>query len=318
MIGCGAVTEVKSGPAYNISGKSKLVGVTSRTISSAQNYARRHNVPIVFNDINTLINSSEIDAVYIATPPATHLNIAKRVAEAGKPCCIEKPIAVNFSEASDIVKAFEEQKLPLFIAYYRRSLPRFQTIKSLLEDNRIGEVRHIHWSLTRPPRPEDVTGDLSWRTDARQAPGGYFDDLACHGLDLFDYYFGQIVKVKGHALNQQALYKVPDAFSASWIHEDGLTGSGFWNFGASDRYDEVRIFGAKGNIRFSMFNNESIECETINGVEILDIDHPKHLHEFHVQNIISHLEGHMVHPSTGESALRTSWVCEQILKSSDI
>ena len=315
LIGCGAVTEVKSGPAYNVSGKSHLVGVTSRTLASATDYASRHNVLKVFETPSAMINSSSIDAVYIATPPSSHLKLALSVAQARKPCCIEKPISINHAEAIAIAKAFSDNGIPLFIAYYRRSLPRFQAIKSWILDGKIGDVRHIHWSLTRRPTKNDINHSFGWRTEPQEAPGGYFDDLACHGLDLFDFYFGPIMAANGQTLNQQKLYSVPDSFSGTWLHETGVTGSGYWNFASFERSDEVRVIGSHGKITFSMFADESIKCITAGGIEKLDIKHPKHLHKFHVENIISHLEGHSTHPSTGESAMRTAWVCEQILGS---
>lgn len=315
MIGCGAVTEVKSGPAYNVLGKSSLVGVTSRTLASAKDYASRHNVPNVFENPSAMINSSSIDAIYIATPPSSHLELAMSVAKAKKPCCIEKPISINYAKATEITKAFGDNGTPLFIAYYRRSLPRFQAIKSWISDGKVGDIRHIHWSLTRTPTKNDIDHKFGWRTDPNEAPGGYFDDLACHGLDLFDFYFGPIMDAKGQTLNQQKLYNVPDSFSATWLHETGVTGSGYWNFSSFDRSDEVQVIGSHGKISFSMFADECIKCITADGIEILDIDHPTHLHKFHVENIISHLQGLTIHPSTGESAMRTAWVCEQILSS---
>ena len=313
MIGCGDVTEVKSGPAYNVDGKSRLFGVTSRTLASAVDYASRHNVPKVFENASAMINSSSIDAIYIATPPSSHHELALSVARAGKPCCIEKPISINHEEAISITKAFNDAKTPVFVAYYRRSLPRFQQIKSWLSQGKIGDVRHIHWGLTRVPNKSDIDQDLGWRTNPQEAPGGYFDDLACHGLDLFDYYFGPIVNASGQTSNQQKLYNVSDSFSGNWLHETGVTGSGYWNFASFERSDKVQIVGAQGKITFSMFEDDSIKCETIEGTEVLNIDHPRHLHKFHVENIVSHMDGLSVHPSTGESATRTAWACEQIL-----
>lgn len=313
MIGCGDVTEVKSGPAFRIAGKSRIAGVFSRTQSSAEDYAKRHNIPRVFSSVSDLIDSPDIDAVYIATPPAAHPGFALDVARAKKPCCIEKPIANSYAEARRITESFQAAGAPLFVAFYRRALPRFETVRSWISDGKIGKVRHVHWALTQQPTPEDLAEQYSWRIDPDIAPGGYFDDLACHGLDLFDHFLGPITQASGVAVNQQNLYKVPDAVSANWLHESGITGTGYWNFAADETADAVTIIGEKGRISFSVFDDTNPKCETQDGVLSPDIRHPKHIQEFHVKRMVEHLSGRSTYSSTGESATRTAWVCDRIL-----
>jgi len=313
MIGCGDVTEVKSGPAFNIPEKSRLFGVVSRTESSAKDYAKRHNIPRVFRTVSDLIDCSEIDAVYIATPPSSHAALALEVARANKPCCIEKPIANNYSNALQVTEAFKTAGAPLFVSYYRRSLPRFLTIRFWILEGKIGNVRHIHWGLMQRPKAEDIDQDYAWRKDPNHAPGGYFDDLACHGLDLFDFFFGEITQAHGISVNQQGIYVVPDSVSANWRHKGNVTGTGFWNFCANENSDEVVIIGEKGKIIFSIFDDTSPRYEVIGEIVSVDIDHPQHVQKYHVEGMIDQLLGGFSYSSTGESATRTAWVCEQIL-----
>jgi predicted dehydrogenase len=313
MIGCGAVTERKSAPAYSQVSGSKLVAVAARRSSAAKAYAERQGIQLVFDDIGELIRSAEVDAVYIATPPSSHLALALQVADAGKPCCVEKPLAMSYTEAVRMVKAFEAAGQPLFVAYYRRSLPRFTQVKRWIDAGEIGDIRHIHWSLARTPSLSDLSGDANWRTDVKEAPGGYFEDLACHGLDLFDYFAGPICEASGVSRNQQELYGVPDTVAASWAHAGGATGSAFWNFGAFQQTDEVAITGAKGGIRFAVFDEAPVVLETISDPQALDIPNPDPIQLHHVEDMIQHLAGTSTHPSTGESAARTEWVMDQIL-----
>ena len=313
MVGCGDVTEVKSAPAYSIPLRSALVGVTSRTISKAHDYAARHNIEHVFDSAAALINSEHIDAVYIATPPASHVQLALLAAEARKPCCIEKPIAINYAGARQITDAFAASNTPVFIAYYRRTLPQFETVRSWIEAGRIGKVRHVHWGLHRAPTPDDLNKIPAWRTQPQHAPGGYFDDLACHGLDLFDHFFGPIKHAAGQARNELKLYDVPDSVTGHWVHENGITGSGFWNFTSVNGPDQVEIIGEQGKIFFSVFGDTPLMCETKSGTETLKIENPKHVQEFHAKRIMDHLEGLSAHPSLGESAARCAWVCDRIL-----
>ncbi len=174
IIGCGAVTEVKSGPAYQQTPGFVLHAVMRRDGAKAQDYAQRHQVPLWFDDADALIAHPEINAVYIATPPDSHLFYALKVAAAGKVCCVEKPMALNSDECAQMNAAFKQAGVPLFVAYYRRSLPRFLQVQQWLAQGEIGTVRHLHWSFSRTTNPADAAGQPNWRTDPMQAGGGYF------------------------------------------------------------------------------------------------------------------------------------------------
>ncbi len=313
FIGCGAVTEVKSGPAYQKVKGFELAAVMRRDQVLAEDYAQRHGVAKVYSHAEDLINDSSIDAVYIATPPDTHKLYGLQVAKAGKPCCIEKPLAPNFNDGKEIVDAFDKAKQPLFVAYYRRSLPRFQHLKTLLDDGAVGKVRHLNWQLTRQVQQRDRDSTYHWRTDSKVAPGGYFDDLGCHGLDLFSYLLGDFEIVKGVSRNQQKLYSAKDAVSACWLHGSGATGSGVWNFASSERRDDVLIEGSEGELLFSVFEERPILLRNKAGEQSFDIAHPENVQLHHVEAMREALINGDKHVSTGTTALHTSWVMDAIL-----
>ena len=312
IIGCGDVTERKSGPAYQKTDGFELKAVMRRDIDKAADYARRHNIDKYGTDADALINDPEIDAVYIATPPDTHKFYALKVAQAGKPCCIEKPMAPTYADCVEIMTAFDAKFLPLFVAYYRRSLPRFLKIKQWIEEGRIGTVRNLHWHLTKMPSPVDISGEYNWRTDATIAAAGYFEDLASHGLDLFAYFFGDVKEVSGVSLNQQGLYTAKDAIAASWLHTSGITGTGSWNFGAYEREDKVTIYGSAGTITFAVFDEVPLMLTNAAGREEAVIEHPENIQLYHVQNMREHLLGNITHPSTGRTGAHTNWILDRI------
>lgn len=134
MIGTGDVTEKKSGPGFYKAKNSVLYGVTNRTLAKAEDYAKRHHVEKVFASVDDLLADPKVDAVYIATPPGSHKDYALRCAEAGKVCYIEKPIALTYNEALEISEAFKKANVKAFVAYYRRTLPRFTEVKVLLDE----------------------------------------------------------------------------------------------------------------------------------------------------------------------------------------
>ncbi|ROS01076.1 putative dehydrogenase [Sinobacterium caligoides] len=314
IIGCGAVTEVKSGPAYQKTNGFQLAAVMRRSKSLAKDYAQRHNVEAYYCCADALINDESIDAIYIATPPDTHKQYALRVAEAGKVCCIEKPIAPTYEDSKEILEAFERAKVPLFVAYYRRSLPRFNKVKELLESGSIGIVRHISWHLNKPANDIDLSRKYNWRTDKDIALGGYFDDLASHGLDLFAYLLGEFEVVRGVGSNQQGLYSSLDAVSACWAHKSGATGAGSWNFGGFSRKDAVTIYGSDGELSFSVFDEQPITLSQPTRQQEIHIENPQNIQLYHVNNIAKQLFSGCEHPSSGATATHTSWVMDQILR----
>ena len=314
IIGCGNVTEIKSGPAYKLTDGFQLSAVMRRDYDKLLDYVKRHDIAKYYTDASELINDNEIDAVYIATPPDTHLYYAFKVAEAGKPCCIEKPLSPSYKDSLTICDHFESKNIPLFVAYYRRSLPRFNTIKTWLKNNSIGKVRHISWLLSRCPNKHDLSGNYNWRTDAKIAEGGYFDDLACHGIDLFTFLLGDIKEVSGISLNQQQLYQAKDAFAACWKHKGNVTGTGSWNFGCDRVEDRVEIFGSKGKIQFSVFKEDPLILDSVDNHEEIFIENPPNIQLYHVKNMKRQLlEDNYVHPSNGHTATHTSWVMDKIL-----
>src|SRR4029077_15606048 len=137
----------------------------------AEDYARRHNVPRWYDNADALIRDPEVNAVYVATPPGLHLEYALKVAAAGKPCYVEKPMARSHAECARMIDAFERAKLPLFVAYYRRSLPRFVKAKEIIDSGQLGRVTGCRYRRLCPDRP--VPPDF-WRMDAAQSGGGLF------------------------------------------------------------------------------------------------------------------------------------------------
>lgn len=313
IIGCGNVTELKSGPAYQKVEGFQLAAVMRRNLEKAQDYATRHGVESFYSKAEDVINNDAIDAVYIATPPDSHKEYALKVVAAGKPCCIEKPLSPSYPDSLTIYESFNDQNLPLFVAYYRRCLPRFNMIKTWLENDDIGAIRHIRWHLSKPASQMDLSRQYNWRTDAEIASGGYFDDLASHGLDLFTYLLGNIQQAQGISINQQGLYSAKDAITASWLHKSGVTGSGSWNFGCSDREDSVEIFGSKGKIEFSIFDEQPLILKNNNGERSLFVEHPENIQLYHVQAMRDQVLGNKRHPSDGLSATHTSWFMDKIL-----
>jgi len=308
IIGCGYVTEVKSGPGFQKARNSSLVAVMRRNRELAKDYARRHGVPKWYDDADDLIQDPDVDAVYIATPPYAHKEYTIRCAQAGKPVYVEKPMGMNFSECQEMIKACQEREVPLFVAYYRRCLPRFLKIKELLDAGAIGGIRGIMMSLYAP-----LPGEFGWHYTPQVGGGGKFVDMGCHTLDFLDYALGPIKSVAGFAGNLGGHYLAEDIVTGAFEFESGVQAVGIWSFTASKMIDKTEIIGTIGKICFSSFNTEPIVLVTQDGVTEFAIDNPAHVHQPLTQTIVDELNGVGHCPSTGESGARTSWVMDQLL-----
>ena len=312
IIGCGNVTEVKSGPGFQKAQGSQLVAVMRRNAVLAQDYAERHGVPKWYADAEALINDPEVDAVYIATPPNSHRDYTLDVAQAGKPAYVEKPMALNSLECQEMVTACQAAGTPLFVAYYRRALPRFLKTKELVTSGMIGELRFVEVYLTQPleNHPPD---QLPWRLRPEIAGGGLFVDLASHTLDFLDFVLGPVSRVRGFARNQAGAYPAEDIVSAAFEFENGVQAVGTWCFSSFESADHITFVGSSGKVTLSTFGTEPVRLETSDGNQVFDLPNPPHIQQPLIQQVVNELLGLGSCVSTGESALRTSWVMDQLL-----
>jgi len=316
IIGCGDVTEVKSGPGFQKANNSSLVAVMRRTGELAKDYAQRHGVPKWYDNAEALIHDPDVDAVYIATPPSSHKEYALLCAQTGKPIYVEKPMALNFEDCQTMIAACQSAGVPLFVAYYRRALRRFLKIKELLEAQAIGEVRFVTITLYQPLHPDELDPqNLPWRVIPEIAGGGRFVDLAAHMLDFLDYILGPIRLVRGFASNQAGKFPAEDIVTGTFVFESGVHGVGIWCFTGFAEVDLTEIIGTKGKISFSTFDADPVNLTTNEGVTEFSIEYPPHIQQPLIQTVVDELNdiGHC--PSTGESGARTSWVMDQMLQS---
>ena len=314
IVGCGDVCEVKSGPGLYKAEGSALTAVMRRNGELAADFARRHDVARWYDDGDRLINDPEVDAVYVATPPDTHMEYTCKAAAAGKPVYVEKPMARTFDECQTMIRACEAAGVPLWVGYYRRRLPKFLKIQELLEQGAIGDVRSVLVRYYQPPKQSDAFPDQrSWRVDPEIAGAGLFLDLGSHMLDILDYLLGPISGVQGFAANQAGLYDAEDIVCGSFTFESGVQGTGTWMFTGFENLDWTEIEGTKGRIGYVCFDASPIALTTSAGTEEISITQPDHVHQPLIQTIVDELNGRGRCPSTGVSGARTSWVMDEML-----
>jgi predicted dehydrogenase len=312
IIGCGDVCEVKSGPAFAKIDGSRLVAVMRRDPVKSEDYAKRHGVPRWYADAGQLIDDPEVNAVYIATPPGAHAELALKVAAAGKPCYVEKPMARSYAECVRMIDAFRDAKVPLFVAYYRRRLPRFVKAKQLIDEGRLGTITGVVYRHTRLFRPSQAG---EWRLDPALSGGGLLLDLGSHAIDLFDFFLGPLSDVHGNA-TRFSEGRVEDTVAMTFRTPGGAVGSASWNFAGASRIDLMEIEGTKARVTLSCFGDDPIRLESPDGeVEQFDLRNPPHIQQPLIQSIVDELLGRGDKcPSTGETAARASRVMDDVLE----
>lgn len=316
MIGCGEVTENKSGPGFYKAENSALVAVMARNRDKAVDYAKRRGVARVYERAADLIQAPEVDAVYVATPPSSHLELGLMVAAAGKPCLMEKPMAMNYAECVRMNDAFRSHGVPLFVAYYRRALPRFLKVRQLLNGGAIGTVTAVHITVSKrlaAPAMSASERAKQWRFDPTIAGAGLFLDLGSHSIDLLDFLLGRITRVCGYAVNTGHAYMAEDVTVACFEFESAIVGTGIWNFNADHAGDGIVFTGSDATLYTPVFTDGDIVLRRKEAEETFVFRNPPHVHQPLIQSVVNHLHGRGQCESTGESGARASWAMDQCI-----
>ena len=302
IIGCGDVTELKSGPAFNKVANSALVAVMRRDAGKAADYARRHNVPRWYHDANQLINDAEVNAIYIATPPSSHEQYTLAAINAGKPVYVEKPMALNYAAAKRMATAAAAKNIKLVVAHYRREWPLFKKIKELINDNAIGKPKLAELEFFRPPltKEELAIEKNAWRVNPAISGGGLFHDLAPHQLDIMYWLFGPAQKISGIASNKNELYAADDTVTGNILFESGVGFAGDWRFTATEPKDHCEIIGSEGKLSFSFFSGNSIVLITNNKTTSFTFDALQHVQQPMIEKVVQYLLDEASNPCTGD------------------
>ncbi|MCW3089977.1 MAG: oxidoreductase [Ferruginibacter sp.] len=311
IIGCGDVTELKSGPAFNKVSNSALVAVMRRDAEKSKDYARRHNVPRWYDDANLLISDPEVNAIYIATPPDSHEAYALAAINAGKPVYVEKPMALNYAAAQNMTNTAAVKNVQLVVAHYRRQWPLFKKVKELLNDKAIGNVRLARLEFYKPPFSMEELRDAknAWRVNPAISGGGLFNDLAPHQLDLMYYFFGAAQKTTGLSTNQGGNYAADDMVAGNILFANGIVFSGAWCFNSAIPSDYCELIGDAGKIKFSFFSGNTIELVVNGKTTSFSFDALQHVQQPMIEKTVQYFLGTAPNPCTGtEAAEIMRWI----------
>jgi len=319
IIGCGDVTEVKSGPAFNKVQGSRLVAVMRRNAVKAADYARRHGVDRWYSDADRLINDPEVNAIYVATPPLQHEEYTIAALRAGKPVYVEKPMAISAAAAARMVQVARETGVKLSVAHYRRAQPLFLKIKSLIEEGAIGIPRMVQLQCLQPHKDNLIARtEDPWRYNPHISGGGLFYDLAPHQLDLMLYFFGAPQSVWGCSYNAAGLYPASDTTVGQALFPGPLAFAGSWCFTLPEKCDQCEIIGTEGTLKFSIFNHQPLVLKKGEAEQQFSFDPLPHVQQPMIQKVVDYFLDRGENPcSAGDGvtvmqmieAMAVEWKC---------
>ena len=320
IIGCGNVTELKSGPAFNRVAHSRLVAVMRRDAAKAADYASRHQVPRWYNDADALIADPCVNAIYIAMPPVYHEAYATKALQAGKFVYVEKPVTTSVASCQRLLQSVQQYQGKLCVAHYRRELPCFLAIKELIKNGQIGKILLVRLNLLQPLASNLMaSSETNWRVVPALSGGGLFFDLAPHQLDILIWMLGEPSHYYGLAINQRGCYQAEDVVSGTMTLGDDIIFSGNWHFTmpAELREDSCEIIGDKGTIRFAVFGHAYTLTQA--GVsQTFTFEPPKHIQQPMIEKVVAYFSGLAENPCSGEEALKSLQVMEAFLGNATI
>lgn len=220
-----------------------LAAVGSRTLASAQSFARDFNVPAAYGSYAALAGASGVDIIYIGTPHPMHADNAMLALRGGKAVLCEKPFTMNLREAEQVVGLARANKLFLMEAMWSRFMPALAEVRRIIASGEIGEVHQLHadfgFASTRDP---------AHRVNDRELGGGALLDLGIYPLSMASALLGPIANVQAQATLNDAGIDVATGFTLR--HHNG--GMSICSCSLRARTPcELTVSGSLGNVRMN-------------------------------------------------------------------
>jgi predicted dehydrogenase len=304
VIGIGDIATRRVIPAILEESRSRLYGILTRHPDKAKPYGVR-----VFADLEAALNDSHVDAVYVATPVFLHAPQTIASLRSSRHVLCEKPMALNYMEANSMVAAARRVEKMLGVAYYRRTYPKVQRARQLIEQGVIGQPVLAYITCHAWFTAED--GRRSWLLDPSKSGGGPLYDVGSHRIDLLNYFFGEPVEVR--AALSQAVHsrRVEDNATVVIEYKSKVRGIVDVRWHSRVPRDEFRIFGTEGEMDLTPLNGPLLVSSA--GREEL----PTHSN-FHfpcIKNFVDAVLDGAPLLSSGESALWTDWITQKAMES---
>jgi predicted dehydrogenase len=300
VVGIGDISTKRVIPAIQAEPRSHLYGAVSRDPAKAARFAKH-----VWTSLEDALRDPAFQAVYVATPVSLHAPLTLAALRAGRHVLCEKPLAMHYAEALEMVRAGRESRRTFGVAYYRRRYPKLLRAQELLAAGAIGrpvlaEINCHGWFNAEG-------GERSWLLDPALAGGGPLYDIGSHRIDVLNFLFGQPLAVTAQLSNAVHQTAVEDNATVLIEYQDGVRGIVDVRWHSRIARDGFRIVGTEGEMDLSPLNGPQLVYP--GGAEEM----PCHanVHYPCVANFVEAVLDGAPLAASGESSLWTDWVTEQ-------
>jgi scyllo-inositol 2-dehydrogenase (NADP+) len=173
-----------------------------------------------YSDARKMFERAGLDAVIIATPSASHYELAAAAIDHGLHVFCEKPLTLSQTQSAELEQRAADAGVIAQVGYHNRFIGTFREVKRLLDLNAIGTVSHV---LAEAYGPVVLRGRGSTWRSRRSSGGGCLYDYAAHPLDLVQWYFGEPLSVSGSVLGQVFSADTDDEVYSTLSYRSGLT-----------------------------------------------------------------------------------------------
>jgi 1,5-anhydro-D-fructose reductase (1,5-anhydro-D-mannitol-forming) len=250
VIGIGDITRKRVIPAILAEPRSSLYGVVTRDAKKAESYPG----VLAWSTLEEALQDPSIDAVYVASPVSLHALQTIASLQAGKHVLCEKPVAMNFAEAQDMLAAANASGRLFGVSYYRRLYPKLIRAKSLITEGAIGqpllaEANYHGWL---------ESDDRAWLRDPSIAGAGPLFDVGSHRIDAMNFLFGKPSRATGLLSNALHRMAVEDSATVLIEYAGGIHGVVDVRWNSHVPRDQFRIVGTEGEIVLDPLNGPAL------------------------------------------------------------
>lgn len=214
----------------------------TRTPDKAADFADRHGLPLS-DDLASILDDPEIQAVVLATPHSQHLGQIEAAAAAGKHVFVEKPLTLDARSATQAVAACGSADVVLALGHNRRFLPALEALKDMVVAGELGSVMHVEGNFSGNGAYAFRPG--MWRADRAENPAGGMAAMGIHMVDVLIHLCGPISSVRAQSLRQVLDIPVDDTTSMLFRFETGISGY-LGTIAATPRLWRIQVFGSTG------------------------------------------------------------------------
>lgn len=303
VVGCGGVSQIIHLPFLSQMPDVNLTAICDVDARKASVLADRFRIPNVFDDIDLMLNSCDLDAVFILTPNSLHLPMALLSLHHGKHVFLERPAGRNLEETRRIAEAAGKSGKGVMIGMHTRFRPDLVAVHQFVEQKRFGEVFFIkaEWLQAKFQALKEP-----WHLSKGVAGGGVVLDL---GLQLIDTAwwitgFPEIESVKAHSQQINHDLEVEDFCSFYMRFNNGLKLACHvsWNFPIpSDRF-HGEIFGESGACSLNPFKiNRIWQGKELDVTPMVDTDGKvlfRKAYQSEIRHFIDFVKGRFETPSS--------------------